>query len=441
MKQNISYRKLIVNPENYRFDQVDNEKEAIDVMISEKGPEIYNLAKHISENGLDNAKDIRTLKRGNNFLVLDGNRRITALKCLFNPEIISDSKLKTKFNKLSKNTENIPTNIQCFVYDTEEEAAKWIKLDHTGKNNGVGQDDWGTAEINRFGYKFEGQISPAMQAVDLVQKALDIGFDTKKLKISTIDRILSNPEARSYLGIDIKDKKIILVSDKNEVVMRLNKLFTKVINDNVAVTAVYTKDNAIDFMSQLFLDKPKLFSEQKPLFPISDKQKSAPRDQVELNKQIRSDKKPTGLFFRSQVPYKLNNRQLQKLYDELADPGILSFPNATHDLLRSFLECSLIAYLKHPSINKFQECLSIKRRNENNITLTDMLDYLSSKTSVIGDSNIRKLAQQLISDKSQYYSVERMNAVNHNENWFSVEQDVRDAWEKIEPLIKTILNP
>jgi hypothetical protein len=61
MKQKINYSKLIINPENYRFDSVDNEHDAIDLMLEEKGTDIINLARHIYHNGLDEAKDVRVL--------------------------------------------------------------------------------------------------------------------------------------------------------------------------------------------------------------------------------------------------------------------------------------------------------------------------------------------------------------------------------------------
>jgi hypothetical protein len=34
-----------------------------------------------------------------------------------------------------------------------------------------------------------------------------------------------------------------------------------------------------------------------------------------------------------------------------------------------------------------------------------------------------------------------MNMVNHNENYASVEKDVRAAWAKVEKLMSFILNP
>ncbi|MFA6273556.1 MAG: hypothetical protein WC662_00140 [Candidatus Paceibacterota bacterium] len=258
MKKSIDYKKLIINPENYRFDPVDTQDQAIDLMLEEKGSEIFNLAKHILEHGLDNAKDFRLIKKEKGkFLVLDGNRRITAIKCLHDISLIKDNSLKKKFSNLKIDKSKLPQKVNAFIYSSEAVAAKWIKLDHTGKNDGAGQDSWGAAEVDRFEYKFEGKLSPAMQAVMLVEREKNKKFDTRKLKVSTINRIFSNPEARSYIGIDIKDKKINFTTSKKEAVERIDKLFNKIIDDNVKVDVVYTKEKTAVFMKDIFPSKPK----------------------------------------------------------------------------------------------------------------------------------------------------------------------------------------
>ncbi len=269
MKKPIHYTKLIVNPENYRFDPVENQEEAIDLMLEEKGSEIVNLARHILEHGLDEAKDFRVLEvKSGKYLVLDGNRRTTAIKCLHDQSFIKDEKIKKAFQNLAKIKKVAPKNIQSFAYADEKSAAKWIKLDHTGKNEGVGQDSWGSAEKDRFAYKFEGKISPAMQAVSVVENELNKKVDTKKLKITTINRILSNPESRSYLGVNVSGSKLIFTAAKKETCARLDKLFNKVIQDNVTVASVYHTPQTIEFMKELFGGKPK--DSTKPTLPFHE---------------------------------------------------------------------------------------------------------------------------------------------------------------------------
>lgn len=274
MRELIPINKLIVNPENYRFDPVDTQDQAIDLMIEKKGTEIYNLAKHILEYGLDGARDIRVLKQDNVYLVLDGNRRITAVKCLKNPELIKDNKMKSDFEKLpTLFSKEPPKEVNCYVYDIEKDASEWIRLDHTGKNNGSGQDNWGAQEKERFDFKFGGKLTPAMQILNILQSKGYV-FNNSKLKISTINRILSYPSSREYLGIDIKQNNVQITGEENAVITRLNALFNQIIDKDVKVAAVYDKDKALTFMKDLYGEPLKPKTQQASLkLDIKEKHK------------------------------------------------------------------------------------------------------------------------------------------------------------------------
>lgn len=257
MRENIPISKLIVNPKNYRFDPVSNQSQAIDLMIEEKGNEILVLAKHIYEKGLDKAKDLRVFeKNSESFILLDGNRRITAIKCLENPLIIKDEHLRSKFEIILKGVGFIPEKVNCFVYTNEKEAAEWIRLDHTGRNGGIGQDSWGAAEVDRFEEKFGGKKSAATQLFDFYKEKTKSKITAKEVKISTINRIISNPEARSYIGINIDKGIVSWTTDEKEVIARLTTLFDKIIKDDVAVGEVYKASQSIQFVKDLFGSRP-----------------------------------------------------------------------------------------------------------------------------------------------------------------------------------------
>ena len=125
------------------------------------------------------------------------------------------------------------------------------------------------------------------------------------------------------------------------------------------------------------------------------------------------------------------------MYNELRDINVETFPNATHDLLRSFLECALVFYLKETG-----EYGQVKKHESHNPSLGEMLTFISSDTcKSITDINIKAVVKQIKTDWSSAYSLERMNMINHNENWTSSEKEVRGAWGKIESLMKVLLSP
>jgi transcriptional regulator of met regulon len=339
MKKNIEIPKLIVSPENYRFDPVDNQNEAIDLMLEEKGDEIINLAKHIYEKGLDKARDSRVLEiKKDLFLVLDGNRRATAIKCLENPSIVKSESLRNKFLKILKSPGSVPSEVNCFVYANEGEAAEWIKLDHTGKNAGVGQDPWEPAGKERFDYKFGGKVSPAMQILRLFQQETKKGIDTKALKISTVNRIISNPESRSYLGLDVRAGNVVLTSAKGEVLSRLDTLFNKIIVDDVAVKEVYHVPDSIKFMRDLFGDKPKVLPKMIAV--------SATGTTKNANALIRSLPKTSSrnTLIPKTCILRIHETKINNIYHELRELPLDGATNAVGVLFRVFLETNLDYY-------------------------------------------------------------------------------------------------
>ena len=82
----ISVDRILLDLENPRLPRVaNNQRDAISLMCQTKGKEILNLAEHIATNGLDPSTLAMVIPSGDSpikYIVVDGNRRITALKIL-----------------------------------------------------------------------------------------------------------------------------------------------------------------------------------------------------------------------------------------------------------------------------------------------------------------------------------------------------------------------
>jgi hypothetical protein len=168
-------------------------------------------------------------------------------------------------------------------------------------------------------------------------------------------------------------------------------------------------------------------SDYKPIPPVS----------VDLKPKKSSKHMPPGLFFQGDLPFNIVSTSLRLMYNELRDINVADFPNATHDLLRSFLECTLVFYLKET--DQFSH---VEKHEKHNPKLGEMLAYVASEEcKSIDDENLKATVRQVKSDWDSPYSLERMNMTTHNENWTSSERDVRIAWGKIEKLFKIMLSP
>ena len=429
MRKDIEIDKLVVNPENYRFDPVETQSQAIDLMFDQKGEELLALAKHIIDYGIDEAKGFRVTEiKKDLYKVLEGNRRITVIKCLNNLSLIKSDSLRSRFAKLledaKKSGKTIPTMVHCLVYKNEEAAAPFIKLDHTGKNEGAGLDPWGAAEKNRFDYKFGGKLNPAMQAVNLYEKESKSKIDDpNKLKLSTINRILSNAEARSYLGLGMSNEQIYPTAPIKEVIERLDKLFNKMILEDVPVKEVYDTELMVKFMKNLFGEKPKV--SKKPILITPQK---------EMVKRIRLKKilpKSNGrnVLIPNTCRLVISTQKINNIYHELMGIPLDQFTNAAGVLFRVFIEVSLDEYAGKNGI-------TFSPQTKFSTKIIDITNKLEKDNAATPDQlrYIKKVATK----GNPILSVDHFNEYVHSTRVQPLPLDMINTWDNIQEFFEIL---
>ncbi|MCG7493718.1 ParB/Srx family N-terminal domain-containing protein [Thalassobius sp. Cn5-15] len=80
----IEVDKLVVNPSNDRHGPMGSESAAIAWLFENKARDMKALAQHISQTGRLFDSPL-VVKDGDKFLVKDGNRRVTSIKLLIDP--------------------------------------------------------------------------------------------------------------------------------------------------------------------------------------------------------------------------------------------------------------------------------------------------------------------------------------------------------------------
>jgi len=430
MRKTIEVSNLMVNPENYRFDPVETQSQAIDLMLEEKGTEIFNLAKHIVEHGLDEAKNLRVSEiKKDLYKVLEGNRRITALKCLHDPSLIKSDSLKGKFLNLieeaKKQGKEIPQNVSVFVYKTEEEASKWIKLDHTGKNEGVGLVEWGKAERDRFEQRFEGRSSPATQAVDLYESIIKTKIkDRNKLKLSTINRLLSNAESRAYLGLGMANENIYPTAPLKEVGERLDKLFNKMILEDIPVKDVYTSDLMVGFMKRLYGEKPTPSNK-----PVKMPSKKEAKEKKKPKKRLPKSN-GRNILIPNTCDLEIGEHKINNIYHELMDMPLDQYPNAVGVLFRVFLETSLDCYAEKICGINFGKNTNISGK------ITKVTEDLEKRN--IANSNQLISIKNVGSKRNSILSIENFHEYVHSYKNQPMPSDLIIAWDNLQEFFEII---
>ena len=95
---------LRLDENNYRTGPVSSQRAAIDAIIADQGPKLVNLAKDILEmRGLSPGEPLWVYRdtASGTYVVVEGNRRVTALKLMDNPLLADGSTVEKDFRALA----------------------------------------------------------------------------------------------------------------------------------------------------------------------------------------------------------------------------------------------------------------------------------------------------------------------------------------------------
>ena len=219
---------LLLDEDNPRLiTQSEDQLDTIREMASRQSSRLQVLAADIVKHGLDPSELFIVMEdEDGRYIVLDGNRRTTALKVLANPDVINGILTNGIFQNLQRLSDEYKSNpfesVLCVLVNDRDEADHWIELKHTSYQDGAGPLRWGPDEGARFRAMTGGVVDAETQALNFLQ---DHGYITpeirNKLPTTTFRRLLRTPEVRDKLGLDWNDNQLHIVSEPNAVAKAL----------------------------------------------------------------------------------------------------------------------------------------------------------------------------------------------------------------------------
>jgi len=223
VRQLLSVGKLLLNVGNYRIVAQDSQKHARDAIISEQGKKLIVLAQDIAEIGLSpfDLPMVVDAEDGNqNYIMMEGNRRLTAIQLMLDPGLAKDTPLYAAFVKLNKqHADAIPKVIDCAIAPNKKVAILWGNRKHASGLDGAGTEPW-TAMSKARADKEQGLPSPALDVVNFV--LMNQGLDSKvrhhlegsQFNLTTLNRLITTKELQEKVGLALVGGE--LCSDKKE---------------------------------------------------------------------------------------------------------------------------------------------------------------------------------------------------------------------------------
>lgn len=365
----------------------------------------------------------------NRFVVLDGNRRLTALRALENPEFLVDVVPNSVLNavrRLAQQYQGSPiAEIPCVVYKERADANHWIELRHTGELGGAGPVLWGPDESDRFRTRTGGRPNITSQALDFLEARGDITTEQRRQDPTTMRRILESPAIRPKLGLEYSDKTLRAVGEPDKVAKALLYLVTEITENRLDVTNVYTKEQREDFASDLPIDIVVSHTLKRGAgIPLEDVVSAKGRGRAKGSSTPRPPR-PRAHLIPSDCALQVEDLRCQEIERELRRLRLEDYPNAVSVLFRVFLELSADAYVEKVTLGtNVYDPLGTKLQN-----VTRDLVFRKKLTGQQAKP-VRRAAQR---DSYLGPSITGMNDYIHNQHTFPGPSDLRSDWNNLQP--------
>lgn len=162
--ESVPLEKLKLDSENPRLPSSfynKSEDEIIEWMLKDES--IIELMLAIGQHGFFSGEALLVIKTGDNFTVVEGNRRLTSLKLLSNPSLAPIRKHKVE--QVLKETSKRPKSIPCIIFEGKEQIMQYLGYRHV-----TGIKPWSVASKAKY---LHGLL-PTLESQGLKKQSLEL---------------------------------------------------------------------------------------------------------------------------------------------------------------------------------------------------------------------------------------------------------------------------
>lgn len=359
----VDVEKLHFDLKNPRFPSLSVEMDALHAFCSaEHARKTVLLAENIADRGLNPSELLIVIEeegqRKGHYIVVEGNRRLCALKLLSIPQRAVDSPLSKAFqSRIRKAADLLGTEglakISCRLLRNRETADYWIALKHTGENDGVGVVQWDGEETARF----RGS-APSLHLLDYVKANAALSEPARsgleKFSVTNLERLLGDPTVRDAIGVDIQRGNLLFTKEPEEVLRAAAKIVEDIATKKVRVSGIKGKGEREKYIDSIDDFLPKGASLAEPI-KLLDATKAPSSKKLEVKASpaksvVKLRPNPSSLERKVLIPKKcvalIYVSRVNEIFLELRRLNVNDFPNAVAALLRVLLDTTTNEYVE-----------------------------------------------------------------------------------------------
>ncbi|TDB45671.1 ParB N-terminal domain-containing protein [Photorhabdus luminescens] len=452
---NLSVSNLKLDRENPRIPDYapkKNTKDILDYLFENE--KIERLAKKIVDKGFISHDPIYVIKENDSYVVVEGNRRISALKCLLDPDLAPSIRSRQNMTKLKNQLgEALIEKIEVYV-----SPSRWHVQNVLFELHAEGKLQWSRQQKNKFistagnssgesleamAERFNVTVSEIQDSVqeyfieryftqvglptDIEEKALNSSFS-----ISTISRLVNSKLFSNTTGFEIKDGKLVTKISKESFDFIVRQMVTDIVNKNINSRKLNDGTQINLYLEDVFshIPQPSGVSgvEFSPLGSNSNSSMSSPEDNDTGAKKRR--KKET--LISKDKKYTTGLNKLDILIEEAQGLWIDTHKTAGALLLRTILELSVVRVFEIHNCK--DQCLTnngkVKQLSENMKALVRREEWFENQ------AYLDELKRFISKDGYYWNSLESLNRYVHGEFLLPDRNTLRQIWLITKPLVE-----
>lgn len=435
--------------------------------------DVKDLARSIAKLGIFPNERLVAMQDGHKYVVLEGNRRLAAIKLLLNPELAPTTALVKTFRRLSEMADlQSLGKLDVAVVKDRVSAAPIIAALHIGQ----AKKGWSNLQQARYYRELveQGQsiadvadeigttvaeVQSFLRNEQLHRIALSLEYEPEmrrkiedsRFPLTTLGRFIESRAGRHAMGLELGNDgnlrgtvhperfKSILNRVARDVATE--KGFTRRINDDTGIQGYFKEIEAtLPVTPKRGKFDPKVLLGEKPTSkPDEQAKRSKP---VARAPRISSSIVPVGYACTSQ------HERVRAIFGELKSMKIANQKNSTGIMLRVLIDIALWQFivekgLSHAICDHFDRD-GKKRRYDSTWTppLRDLISYMCDKQQFPGMDAAGYKAVRLLASKNarDMITIDGFNAYTHNPHVTPTESELRALWQRTRPMLDIILN-
>jgi hypothetical protein len=445
MGTHIEPARLSFDLENPRIPFQDNlgQREALLALAKDQdGGYLLGLAADITAFGLSPAElpiVTPSVKELGRFVVLDGNRRLTALRSLENPESVASAIRPGILELLRKESVRYHSSpiktVECVVVKSKKDAEHWIFLRHNGRSSGAGTLDWGPHEKARFRATASGKVDLDTKLLDFLEEG---GYlqseDRKRVPASNFRRLIETKAILAKLGIEVGKDGSFRFHDEPGAISGLLYIVNDLASKATKVTDIYTKEQRGEYASKIPASIVSIANEAQSSGRDHNAKSLPADDAVSKRTPVARIRAARDRLIPSSCFLKVTDARVRKIENELRGLEFKDYSNAIAVLFRVFLELSVDHYRSN-TLNRRPDAVRQIFSNK----MIDALTYMEQNQ--ILDQQQAKPVRAATEQSLLNPSIALMHEYVHNLQMNPSPTDLRAAWDNLQPFIVALWPP